>query len=29
MARDFVAVMKALGHERFAVLGHDRGARVS
>lgn len=28
MARDFFAVMGALGHERFAVAGHDRGARV-
>ncbi|MEY2534471.1 MAG: haloacetate dehalogenase [bacterium] len=28
MARDQVAVMKALGFERFAVCGHDRGARV-
>ncbi|WP_063001589.1 alpha/beta fold hydrolase [Nocardia mikamii] len=27
-ARDQVAVMEALGHERFAVAGHDRGARV-
>jgi haloacetate dehalogenase len=29
MARDVVAVMASLGHERFAVLGHDRGARVT
>lgn len=29
MAADQVAVMQALGHERFAVLGHDRGARVT
>lgn len=29
MANDFVAVMRKLGHDRFAVLGHDRGARVS
>lgn len=29
MASDFVAVMAALGHERFAVAGHDRGARVA
>jgi len=29
MARDFVAVMRALGHDRFAVVGHDRGARVA
>lgn len=28
MARDQVAVMGALGHERFMVAGHDRGARV-
>ena len=28
MARDQVAVMRALGFERFAVCGHDRGARV-
>src|ERR1700722_19337046 len=25
MARDIVAVMCALGHERFGVAGHDRG----
>lgn len=29
MARDQVAVMKALGYDRFAVAGHDRGARVT
>jgi haloacetate dehalogenase len=29
MARDGVAVMEALGFERFAVAGHDRGARVT
>jgi haloacetate dehalogenase len=28
MARDQVEVMKALGHDRFMVVGHDRGARV-
>jgi haloacetate dehalogenase len=28
MGRDFVAVMRALGHETFAVVGHDRGGRV-
>ncbi len=28
MGRDVVAVMEALGHVRFAVAGHDRGARV-
>ncbi|MDE5446991.1 alpha/beta fold hydrolase [Bradyrhizobium sp. CSA207] len=29
MARDAVAVMSALGFERFNVVGHDRGARVA
>ncbi|HEY4374069.1 MAG TPA: alpha/beta hydrolase [Burkholderiales bacterium] len=29
MALDQVKVMKALGHERFLVIGHDRGARVA
>ena len=29
MADDQVAVMRALGHERFAVVGHDRGGRVA
>jgi haloacetate dehalogenase len=29
MAGDQVALMRALGHERFAVVGHDRGARVT
>jgi haloacetate dehalogenase len=28
MARDQVAAMRALGFDRFAVCGHDRGARV-
>lgn len=28
MAEDNVAVMRALGFDRFAVAGHDRGARV-
>jgi haloacetate dehalogenase len=28
MAADQVAVMRALGFERFALCGHDRGARV-
>ena len=28
MAADMVAVMDALGHQRFQVVGHDRGARV-
>jgi haloacetate dehalogenase len=29
MARDAVALMHALGFDRFAVAGHDRGARVA
>lgn len=29
MARDIVNVMGALGHERFALVGHDRGALVA
>lgn len=28
MAQDQIAVMKALGFDRFHVMGHDRGARV-
>src|SRR5262249_18403452 len=28
MARDQVEVMRQLGFQRFAVVGHDRGARV-
>jgi haloacetate dehalogenase len=28
LASDLVAVMDQLGHRRFAVVGHDRGARV-
>ncbi|WP_197379537.1 alpha/beta fold hydrolase [Mycolicibacterium mengxianglii] len=28
MARDIVAVVEALGHERFGLVGHDRGALV-
>ncbi len=28
MAGDMVGVMRALGHERFLVCGHDRGGRV-
>jgi haloacetate dehalogenase len=28
MATDQIEVMKALGHERFILIGHDRGARV-
>lgn len=29
MADDMVTVMSRLGHERFAVVGHDRGGRVA
>jgi haloacetate dehalogenase len=29
MALDAMAVMRELGHERFQVLAHDRGARVA
>jgi haloacetate dehalogenase len=29
MAQDQIAVMRALGYERFAVAAHDRGARVA
>jgi haloacetate dehalogenase len=29
MARDCLDVMRALGHQRFAVAGHDRGGRVA
>jgi len=29
MARDQVALMTHLGHDRFAVAGHDRGGRVT
>ncbi|MFC9283733.1 alpha/beta fold hydrolase [Streptomyces collinus] len=29
MAGDCLAVMRGLGHERFAVVGHDRGAYVA
>ena len=29
MALDMVEVMEALGHERYHVVGHDRGGRVS
>lgn len=29
MAADMVEVMSELGHERFAVAGHDRGGRVA
>src|ERR1051325_5493910 len=29
LAQDQVETMSALGHERFRVAGHDRGARVT
>jgi len=29
MAQDVADLMAALGHERFAVVGHDRGAQVA
>ena len=29
MASDLVALMSALGHDRFMVAGHDRGGRVA
>jgi haloacetate dehalogenase len=29
MAADVVALMRSLGHERFAVVGHDRGSYVA
>ena len=29
MAQDLVDLMAALGHDRFRLVGHDRGARVS
>ena len=29
MAQDMAALMRALGHERYEVLAHDRGARVA
>ncbi len=29
MAADQAALMQALGHERFMLIGHDRGARVA
>lgn len=29
MAGDLLVAMRALGHERFGVLAHDRGARVA
>jgi haloacetate dehalogenase len=29
MAKDALALMRALGHERFQLVAHDRGARVA
>jgi haloacetate dehalogenase len=29
MAADLAALMRSLGHERYAVCGHDRGGRVA
>ena len=29
MAQDMAELMSALGHERFALVGHDRGGRVA
>jgi haloacetate dehalogenase len=29
MAADMVALMRGMGHERFQVISHDRGARVA
>lgn len=29
MAQDCIEVMRALGHERFMVAGHDRGGRIA
>jgi haloacetate dehalogenase len=29
MARDVIALMAVLGHERFRIAGHDRGGRVA
>jgi len=29
MAADMISVMHSLGHDRFAVVGHDRGGRVA
>jgi haloacetate dehalogenase len=29
MAADLLGLMRSLGHERFAVAGHDRGGRVA
>ena len=29
MGGEMLALMRALGHRRFAVIGHDRGARIA
>src|SRR5690242_863496 len=29
LARDLVALMEALGHQRFALIGHDTGFAIS
>lgn len=29
MGEEMLALMQALGHQRFAVVGHDRGARIA
>lgn len=29
MAQDQIALMASIGHDRFSVIGHDRGARVA
>jgi haloacetate dehalogenase len=29
MGEEMLALMKALGHPRFAIVGHDRGARIA
>ena len=29
MARDQIALMASLGHDRFSLVGHDRGGRVA
>jgi haloacetate dehalogenase len=29
MGEEMLALMQALGHQRFAVIGHDRGARIA
>lgn len=29
MAQDQIALMESLGHDRFSVIGHDRGGRVA